>query len=132
MLFYASASISSSLNIEDGVTHRLILDEVANQMAELLKEINKEKKSFKDLGITYEEKAFYDILKEIAHKFGFEYPEDKLLTLAAAVKKMVDDKSKYTDWANRSDIKAELQMDLILILAEHDQRCPCDHQQDVP
>ena len=88
-------------------------------MAELLREVNKEKKSFKDLGITYEEKAFYDILKEIAHKFGFEYPEDKLLTLAAAVKKMVDDKSKYTDWANRSDIKAELQMDLILILAEH-------------
>jgi type I restriction enzyme R subunit len=88
-------------------------------MAELLKEVNKEKKSFKDLGITYEEKAFYDILKEIAHKFGFEYPENKLLTLAAAVKKMVDDKSKYTDWANRSDIKAELQMDLILILAEH-------------
>ena len=58
-------------------------------------------------------------MKDIAHKFGFEYPEDKLLTLAAAVKKMVDDKSKYTDWANRSDIKAELQMDLILILAEH-------------
>jgi hypothetical protein len=30
-----------------------------------------------------------------------------------------DNKSKYTDWSNRSDIKAELQMDLILILAEH-------------
>ncbi|MBR5326307.1 MAG: DUF3387 domain-containing protein, partial [Prevotella sp.] len=96
-----------------------VLNEVAKQMAELLKEVNKEKKSFKDLGITYEEKAFYDILKEIAHKFGFEYPEDKLLKLSAAVKQMVDDKSKYTDWANRSDIKAELQMDLILILAEH-------------
>ena len=96
-----------------------VLNEVAAQMAELLKEVNKERKSFKDLGITYEEKAFYDILKEIAHKFGFEYPEDKLLKLSVAVKKMVDDKSKYTDWANRSDIKAELQMDLILILAEH-------------
>ena len=96
-----------------------VLNEVATQMAELLKEVNKEKKSFKDLGITYEEKAFYDILKEVAHKFGFEYPEDKLLKLAAAVKAMVDDKSRYTDWANRSDIKAELQMDLILILAEH-------------
>ena len=71
------------------------------------------------MGITYEEKAFYDILKEIAHKFGFEYPEEKLIPLSAAVKKMVDDKSRYTDWANRSDIKAELQMDLILILAEH-------------
>ena len=96
-----------------------VLDEVAKQMAELLKEVNKEKKSFKDLGITYEEKVFYDILKDIANKFGFEYPEDKLLVLSAAVKNMVDDKSKYTDWANRSDIKAELQMDLILILAEH-------------
>ena len=31
-----------------------VLTEVANQMAELLKEINKEKKSFNDLGITYE------------------------------------------------------------------------------
>lgn len=96
-----------------------VLDEVAKQMAELLREVNREKKSFKDLGITYEEKAFYDILKEIANKFGFEYPEEKLIPLSAAVKKMVDDKSKYTDWANRSDIKAELQMDLILILAEH-------------
>ena len=104
---------------DNAVFAQKVLDEVAKQMAELLKEVNKEKKSFKDLGITYEEKAFYDILKEIAHKFGFEYPEDKLLVLAAAVKKMVDDKSKYTDWANRSDIKAELQMDLILILAEH-------------
>ena len=104
---------------DNAVFAQEVLDEVAKQTAELLKEVNKEKKSFKDLGITYEEKAFYDILKEIANKFGFEYPEDKLLVLAAAVKKMVDDKSKYTDWANRSDIKAELQMDLILILAEH-------------
>lgn len=104
---------------DNAVFAQEVLDEVAKQMAELLKEVNKEKKSFKDLGITYEEKAFYDILKEIAHKFGFVYPEEKLLTLSAAVKKMVDDKSKYTDWANRSDIKAELQMDLILILAEH-------------
>ena len=35
MLFYPSASISSSLNIEDSVTHRLILDEVANQIAQV-------------------------------------------------------------------------------------------------
>ena len=104
---------------DNAVFAKEVLEEVAKQMAELLKEVNTEKKSFKDLGITYEEKAFYDILKEIAHKFGFEYPENKLLKLSSAVKKMVDDKSKYTDWANRTDIKAELQMDLILILEEH-------------
>lgn len=39
-----------------------VLTEVAGRMADLLKEINREKQSFKDLGITYEEKAFYDIL----------------------------------------------------------------------
>ena len=96
-----------------------VLTEVANQMADLLKELNKEKKSFQDLGISYEEKAFYDILKSIARQFGFEYPEDKLLKLAAEIKKIVEDKSKYTDWSTRDDIKAELKMDLILILAKY-------------
>ena len=96
-----------------------VLTEVARQMAELLKEINKEKKSFKDLGITYEEKAFYDILIAVAKQFGFDYPTDKAKELAGEIKKIVDDKSKYTDWAKRDDIKAELKMDLILILAEY-------------
>ena len=96
-----------------------VLTEVANQMAELLKEINNEKKSFNDLGITYEEKAFYDILIAVAKQFGFDYPEDKAKVLAGEIKKIVDDKSKYTDWAKRDDIKAELKMDLILILAEY-------------
>ena len=96
-----------------------VLTEVANQMAELLKEINKEKKSFNDLGITYEEKAFYDILIAVAKQFGFDYPEDKAKALVGEIKKIVDDKSKYTDWAKRDDIKAELKMDLILILAEY-------------
>jgi uncharacterized protein (UPF0333 family) len=35
VLFYASASISSSLNIEDSVTHRMILDEVANVISQV-------------------------------------------------------------------------------------------------
>lgn len=96
-----------------------VINEVARQMADLLKELNKEKKSFKDLGISYEEKAFYDILKSIAKQFGFEYPEDKLLKLSAEIKKIVEDKSKYTDWSTRDDIKAELKMDLIVTLDEY-------------
>lgn len=35
VLFYASASISSSLNIEDSVTHRVILDDVANVISQV-------------------------------------------------------------------------------------------------
>ena len=35
LFFFASSSISSSLNIEDSVAHRLILDDVANQIAQV-------------------------------------------------------------------------------------------------
>ncbi len=33
---------------------------------------------------------------------------------------ILDNKVKYTDWNQRSDIKAELKVDLILVLAKHD------------
>lgn len=96
-----------------------VVTEVAHQMTELLKSLHAEKNSFAAMGITYEEKAFYDILKSIAQQFGFDYPEDKLLLLAARIKDLVDDKSRYTDWAMRGDIKDSLKMDLIILLAEH-------------
>ena len=35
MLFYASSSISSGFNIEDSVTHRLILDDTANVISQV-------------------------------------------------------------------------------------------------
>jgi len=96
-----------------------VLNDVAEQFANLFKDLQKERNSFVDLGIDFEEKAFYDILKAIAQKYNFEYPEDKLIALSQAVKIIVDDKAKYTDWSHRDDIKAELKMDLILILEEH-------------
>jgi len=76
------------------------------------------KESFADLGIDFEEKASYDILRMIAIKYDFEYPEDKLLALSKKVKTVVDDKAIYTDWNQRDDIKAELKIDLILVLAK--------------
>ena len=82
--------------------------------------MREEKDSFNDMGIDFEEKAFYDILKSLALKYDFEYPEDKLLHLAKEVKKEVDDKARYTDWSKRTDIKAELKAHLIILLAEND------------
>lgn len=35
VLFFASSAISSSLNIEDSAMHRLILDDVANQISQV-------------------------------------------------------------------------------------------------
>ena len=96
-----------------------VLDDVADQLAALLEELKKEKDSFKGMGIDYEEKAFYDILKAVAKKYEFEYPDDKMIELSKKVKKIVDDKSRYTDWSTREDIKANLQVDLIILLDEY-------------
>lgn len=97
-----------------------VLDDVAEQLAQLLEELKKEKNSFKEMGIDYEEKAFYDILKAVARKYAFEYPDDKMIELSKRIKVIVDDKSRYTDWSTREDIKANLQVDLILLLDEFD------------
>ena len=97
-----------------------VLDDVAEQLAQLLEELKKEKNSFKEMGIDYEEKAFYDILKAVARKYEFEYPDDKMIELSKRIKIVVDDKARYTDWSTREDIKANLQVDLILLLDEFD------------
>lgn len=97
-----------------------VMDDFADEIIDLYNLLKKEKESFKDMGIDFEEKAFYDILKELANKYEFEYPEDKLIALSKEVKKVVDDKANYTDWSRRDDIKAELKADLIILLAEND------------
>lgn len=104
-----------------------VLDDLAEQLADLFEDIVKEKNSSNDLGISFEEKAFYDILKAVAEKHDFEYPHDKLINLAKEIKEIVDDKAKYTDWATRDDIKAELKVSIILTLDANDYPpVPCD------
>ena len=95
-------------------------DDIVNGIIKLYHDIKQEKESFAELGIDFEEKAFYDILKALTVKYDFEYPEAKLLELAKKVKVIVDDKAKYTDWSQREDIKAELKVGLIILLAEND------------
>jgi type I restriction enzyme R subunit len=104
---------------EDSVYVTEVWDDITDQMMDLIYSLKDEMGSFADMGIDMEEKAFYDILKELTIKYDFTYPEDKLLALAKDVKKIVDDKAKYTDWNKRDDIKAELKVDLVLKLAEH-------------
>ncbi len=83
---------------------------MAEQLAKLLEELKKEKDSFKGMGIDYEEKAFYDILKAVAKKYEFEYPDDKMIELSKRIKIIVNDKAKYTDWSTRDDIKANCKL----------------------
>ncbi len=105
---------------EDDVLRSEVLEDFTDEIIDLYHALKKEKDSFGEMGIDFEEKAFYDILKALTIKYDFEYPDEKLIPLAKKVKIVVDDKAKYTDWSKRADIKAELKADLIILLAESD------------
>lgn len=82
--------------IEDDVLVSGVLEDFSDEIINMFQDLKTEMGSFEDMGINLEEKAFYDILLSV----------------------VVDDKAKYTDWSQRDDIKAELKVDLIMLLAK--------------
>ncbi len=105
-----------------------IIDDVVNNLSEELEktftDLKQEKQSFEDFGITFEEKAFYDILVAVAEKYGFkeQLSEDTYIFLAKEIQILVGNKSKYTDWTNRQDVKDELHADVAKLLKKNG--CP--------
>ncbi|NHM08047.1 type I restriction endonuclease subunit R [Flavobacterium sp. CYK-4] len=105
---------------ENDILRSEVLEDFTDEIIALYHALMAENNSLADKGIDFEEKAFYDILKMLTVKYDFPYPEEKLVVLAKKVKEVVDDKAKYTDWSKRDDIKAELKVDLIILLADND------------
>ncbi|MGP9671109.1 type I restriction endonuclease subunit R [Pseudoalteromonas sp. AOP31-A2-14] len=103
---------------EDDVLVSSVLDDFSESMVDMIYSVRDEMNAGDELGIDIEEKGFYDALKALAVKYDFDYPEDKLIELAQAVKVIVDDKVKFVDWNHRDDIKSSLKVELILILAK--------------
>src|SRR5690554_3719841 len=104
---------------EDDVLRSEVYEEMADQLTNLIWQVHKEFSAGDELGINFEEKAFYDILKELCVKYDFKYPEEKLILLAKKVKYLVDEQARFPDWNKRADIKAALKVGLILLLDEH-------------
>ncbi len=103
---------------ESDILRSEVYEEMAEQLTNLIWEVHKEFSAGDALGIGFEEKAFYDILKDLCIKYDFNYPEDKLIELAKAVKDLVDAQAKFPDWNKRDDIKSALKVGLILLLDE--------------
>ena len=95
-----------------------VYEEMAEALTNMIWEVKKEFSAGDELGIDFEEKAFYDILKDLCKKYDFTYPEDKLIELSKAVKVIVDNQAKFPDWNKRDDIKSALKVELILKLDE--------------
>lgn len=89
---------------------------LSEELLKIFKDLQDDKMSFEKLGVTYEEKAFYDILIKVRDDHGFPYADEKCLVLAKEIKALVDDKAQFTDWSTRDDIKNQLNMDLTVLL----------------
>ena len=92
------------------------INDLSEQLIKILNDLKADKSSFEQMGISYEEKSFYDILVKVRDDHGFPYEESKCLILAKKIKELVDDKSQFADWATRDDIKSQLNMDLTILL----------------
>lgn len=117
-----SERLQSIINRYNERSERDILDydgiqaDTSEQILDLILKLRQEMASYEDLGIDYEEKAFFDILDMICKQYGFDFAKDKMLELAREIKKIVDNTAKYPDWSERDDIKAQLKMDIIVKL----------------
>lgn len=92
------------------------VNDLSDELIKILQDLQVDKTSFEKLGISYEEKAFYDILVKVRDDHGFPYEEEKCLMLAKKIKELVDDKAQFADWSTRDDIKNQLNMDLTVLL----------------
>ncbi|GHV29008.1 restriction endonuclease subunit R [Spirochaetia bacterium] len=92
------------------------VDSLSDELIKILSDLQDDKASFEKLGISYEEKVFYDILVSVRDKHQFQYEEEKCIVLARRIKELVDEKAQYTDWAVRDDIKNKLNKDLTVLL----------------
>lgn len=106
-----------------------IIRNATQQALDLLKQLGEDKDSFRKLGLTFEEKAFYDILMHLRDTHNFEYGEDKKVgsfiindkckALAKKVKELIDTKSSFADWLTNKNVRAELNQDLFFLLNDN-------------
>ncbi len=106
-----------------------IIEEATKQALKLLKEMKESKESFRKLGLTFEEKAFYDILIALRDQYNFDYGEDKNVDgviinekckfLSKKVKEIIDTKSSYADWLNNKNVRDQLKLDIKICLVKN-------------
>lgn len=118
---------------EAGVTQEEATEEIIKKATEqalrILKEMNADRESFRKAGLTFEEKAFYDILMALRDQYNFEYGNDviadgikvndKCRMLAKKIKEIIDTKSSFADWLNNQIIRDQLKFDIKVCLIKN-------------
>jgi type I restriction enzyme R subunit len=110
-------------------TSEEIIRNATEQALKILKDMNVDRESFRKIGLTFEEKAFYDILMALRDEYNFEYGTDKIVdgvsvndkckALAKKIKEIIDTKSSFADWLNNQIVRDQLKFDIKVCLIKN-------------
>lgn len=110
-------------------TSEKIIQNATAQALQILREMNVDRESFRKVGLTFEEKAFYDILMALRDEYNFEYGKDKVVdgvsvndkckSLAKKIKEIIDAKSSFADWLNNQIVRDRLKFDIKVCLIKN-------------
>ena len=110
-------------------TSEEIIRNATEQALRILREMNADRESFRKIGLTFEEKAFYDILMALRDEYNFEYGKDKIVdgisvnekcsSLARNIKEIIDAKSSLADWLHNHNVRDQLKFDIKVCLIKN-------------
>lgn len=110
-------------------TSEEIIRNATEQALQILKEMHADRESFRKVGLSFEEKAFYDILMALRDQYNFEYGEDKVIdgvsvndkckSLAKKIKEIIEIKSSFSDWLNNQIVRDQLKFDIKVCLIKN-------------
>lgn len=110
-------------------TSEEIIRNATEQALQILRDMNADRESFRKIGLTFEEKAFYDILMALRDEYNFEYGTDKVVdgvmvndkckALAKKIKEIIDTKSSFADWLNNQIVRDQLKFDIKVCLIKN-------------
>lgn len=110
-------------------TSEKIIQYATEQALQILKEMHADRESFRKVGLTFEEKAFYDILIALRDQYNFEYGTDKVVdgipvnekckSLAKKIKEIIEVKSSFADWLNNQIVRDQLKFDVKVCLIKN-------------
>ena len=106
-----------------------IIKWATKQALTILGSLKADRESFRKMGLSFEQKAFYDVLIHLRDKYNFVYGEDKKVngivinekckSLARKIREIIDTKSSFADWLNNDRVRDQLKFDIKICLVKN-------------
>ena len=107
-----------------------IIAVITERVKQIIAAMKLDRDSFKALDITFEEKAFYDILIYLRDEYGFEYGEDVAASenvkvnemckaLAKTMKAIIDAPAEFSSWLGNQIVRDKLKFDIKVCLVKN-------------